>query len=511
MKENIFKSALLISVLTIIGKIIGFLRTIIIAYFFGADSTMDAYNLANGFVLNVLYALSTAVGLAFLPMYIEKKVNEGERGNAIFSSKILTATSFLIIVISVLVFVNSSLVAKVIAPGYTGVKLKQVAFYLKILSTGMVFSLLTSLLKSILDAEKVYGYGAFSGIIFSIITILFVILFHNLWGVMSLVISIPIAYFFQFILLGERTRKIVKIRFLFDFQDNEVKNLLKAALPVLLSNTTVEINQLVDRMLASGTKEGAVSALSYSANLSDLVISIFSASLITIFFTEFSNEAVKGNIETIKEKLKQGMRIICFILFPICGITILFGEDIVKIVYFRGAFSNEALSLTTIAVILYATCWIAINIEKLCMKTYLALGDTKTPMVISLIVVMVNIICSIVMVHFVDFAGIVLGTAISEMVAVILNIIFLQKKIGRIGLGNVKLKIGKMLLASFIMGGMLLILKVQIGEISALARFIVATIIGFLVYGFILLLLQSEEIKWILSEIKNRLIKKNII
>ena len=76
---------------------------------------------------------------------------------------------------------------------------------------------------------------------------------------------------------------------------------------------------------------------------------------------------------------------------------------------------------------------------------------------------------------------------------------------------NVKLKIGKMLLASFIMGGMLLILKVQIGEISALARFIVATIIGFLVYGFILLLLQSEEIKWILSEIKNRLIKKNII
>ena len=61
------------------------------------------------------------------------------------------------------------------------------------------------------------------------------------------------------------------------------------------------------------------------------------------------------------------------------------------------------------------------------------------------------------------------------------------------------------------MGGVLLILKVQIGEISALARFIVATVIGFLVYGFILLLLQSEEIKWILSEIKNRLINKNII
>lgn len=73
MKKSIFRSALIISVLTIIGKIIGFLRTIIIAYIFGADSTMDAYNLANGFVLNVLYALSTAVALAFLPIYIEKR------------------------------------------------------------------------------------------------------------------------------------------------------------------------------------------------------------------------------------------------------------------------------------------------------------------------------------------------------------------------------------------------------------------------------------------------------
>lgn len=216
---------------------------------------------------------------------------------------------------------------------------------------------------------------------------------------------------------------------LFDLKDKDVKNLLKAAFPVLLSNTTIEINQLVDRMLASGTKEGAVSALSYSANLSDLVISIFSASLITVFFTEFSNEAVKGNIEAIKEKLKQGINVICLILLPICVITILFGEDIVKIVYFRGAFDNQALSLTTIAVILYATCWIAINVEKLCMKAYLALGDTKMPMVISIIVVIVNIVCSIMMVHFVNFAGIILGTVISEVVAVALNILMLRKRL----------------------------------------------------------------------------------
>lgn len=400
------------------------------------------------------------------------------------------------------------LLPKIIAPGYTGTRLEQVGFYLKILSVGMVFSLLTSLLKSILDAEKIYGYGAFSGIVFSVITILFVLMFHDSWGVMSLIVSVPIAYFFQFALLGVRTRKCVNIRVLFDLKDKDVKNLLKAAFPVLLSNTTIEINQLVDRMLASGTKEGAVSALSYSANLSDLVISIFSASLITVFFTEFSNEAVKGNIEAIKEKLKQGINVICLILLPICVITILFGEDIVKIVYFRGAFDNQALSLTTIAVILYATCWIAINVEKLCMKAYLALGDTKMPMVISIIVVIVNIVCSIMMVHFVNFAGIILGTVISEVVAVALNILMLRKKIGSIGLNDLKLKIGKMVLASVAMSVVLWGLKMHMIENSAFLRFTTVTVAGFLIYGFMLILLKSEEMWWILNKMKNKLIKK---
>ena len=295
---------------------------------------------------------------------------------------------------------------------------------------------------------------------------------------------------------------------LFDLKDKDVKNLLKAAFPVLLSNTTIEINQLVDRMLASGTKEGAVSALSYSANLSDLVISIFSASLITVFFTEFSNEAVKGNIEAIKEKLKQGINVICLILLPICVITILFGEDIVKIVYFRGAFDNQALSLTTIAVILYATCWIAINVEKLCMKAYLALGDTKMPMVISIIVVIVNIVCSIMMVHFVNFAGIILGTVISEVVAVALNILMLRKKIGSIGLNDLKLKIGKMVLASVAMSVVLWGLKMHMIENSAFLRFTTVTVAGFLIYGFMLILLKSEEMWWILNKMKNKLIKK---
>ncbi len=507
MKEKILKSALVIGVLTVLGKVIGFFRTIIIAYIFGADSTMDAYNLANGFVLNVLYALSTAIALAFLPSYIEKKVNRGKKAVEDFSSKSLTVMSIFAIILSVAVFIGAPFLAQIIAPGFTGKQLEEVAFYLRILTIGMIFSLLASMLKSILDAERIYGYGAFSGIVYSVITIVFVVVFHVSWGVMSLIIAVPVAYFLQFVFLGFRTRKCVKIRPIFDIHDRDVVNLLKAALPVLLSNTTVEINQLVDRMLASGTTEGAVSALSYSANLSDLVVSIFSASLITVFFTEFSNEAVKGDIEAIKKALRQGISVIVLLLLPISVITIMFGEDIVRIVYFRGAFNEKALSLTTIAIILYAACWIAINIERLVTKAFLAFGDTKLPMVISILSVIVNIVFSILCVQFIGFAGIILGTVIAEIVSVGLNMFFLHQKIGALRLGDMKIKLAKMLLAAIVTGMVLMGMQVVLIDFSAFVRFVSATIVGLVVYSIMLMILRCEEIQWVIGMVKKKIKK----
>lgn len=507
MKEKVIKSALLISILTIFGKIIGFLRTIVIAYLFGADSTMDAYNLANGFVLNVLYALSTAIALAFLPHYIEKKVNRGEKEAADFSSKVLSVMTVVALVISVVVLFGAPVLAKVTAPGYKGEQLQQVALYLRILSLGMVFSLLARLLKSILDAEQIYGYGAFSGIIYSVTTIVFAIAFHASWGVMSLLIAIPVAYFLQFVFLAYRTRKSVKIRVRFDVYDKDVLMLIKVAIPVLLSNTTVEINQLVDRMLASGTTEGAVSALSYSSNLSDLVVSIISESLITVFFTEFSNEAVKGNIEAIKGTLKQGISVLCLLLLPISVITIMFGEDIVRIVYFRGAFNEKALSLTTIAIILYAACWIAINMERLFTKAFLAFGDTKLPMIISISSVAVNIIFSVLCVHFIGFAGIILGTVIAEIVSVGLNLFFLRKKIGTLKLGDMKIKLIKMILATIVTGIVLVGIQVVLANSTALVRFASATVIGLLVYSVMLIIFRCEEIQWVIGIAKKKIKK----
>lgn len=496
MRKTILKSAVLLSLFTIVGKGIGFLRMMVVAFLFGADYETDAYYLANGMVSNILYALTTAIAVSFLPIYIKKKVEKGKDETARYTSNIITVLSILSILVSLIVCIGAPFFAKLSAPTYNTEQLSQVTLYFRVLSVGIIFSLITSLLKSLLDAEEIYGYGALSGIIYSVVTMAFAVLFFKSLGIMSLVVSVPVAYFIQYIFLNVRVRTCVNIKFQFDLHDKDLKILILSSIPVLLSNTTVEILQLVDRMLASFSAEGAVSALSYSANLNDLVISVISSSLITVFFTEFSNDSVKSDFHGLKSNLKKGISMLCLILLPISLITVMLGRDIVKIVYYRGSFGKDALNLTSLAIIIYAVSWIAVSVEKLFMKVFFALNDTKVPMRISIIAVLVNIVASVLLVHFVGFAGIPIGTVCAEMVSVGLNIFFLRHKVGSIGFQKLISDIGKMIAAALVTGIVLYMLKIFLAGQSAIIRFGLASIAGIGLYVILLIIMKCKEIRW---------------
>lgn len=508
MKKTILKSAVLLSVFTIIGKVIGFLRMMVVAYIFGATSDTDAYNLANGMVSNILYALSTAIAVSFLPIYVDKKLSQGQEETNKYTSKVITVLSVLAIGVSVLVCVAAPALAKITAPSYSEEQLVEVILYLRILAIGIIFSLVTSLLKSILDAEKIYGYGAFSGIIYSIVTIVFAVCFYKVWGIVSLVVAIPVAYFIQYIFLNWRVRKCVRIKPLFDIHDEDLRILLRMSIPVLLSNTTVEINQLVDRTLASFSTEGAVSALAYSANLNDLVISVIASSVITVFFTEFAGNSAKDDMDALKANLRKGISVLLIILLPISLISVMFGEEIVRIVYYRGAFGNEALVLTTLGTVIYAMSWIVVSIEKLCSKVFFSVNDTKTPMRISICAVVFNTIMSIIFVHYIGFAGIVLGTVLAEVLAVILNLTLLHKKIGNLGLKSMGLDIAKMFCGTILTGVMLYVIKNLIVNQMAIIRFVTATIVGMIMYGAFLIIFRCREVEWIKNMVCKKVCKK---
>ena len=511
MGKSILKSTAILMVMAFAAKLIGFLRSAVIAYVFGATAGTDEYYLANVLISNIVFALMTALSVSFLPLYIDKLNRLGRERAAKYASKVTGILLVIAAAISLAVFAGAPLLAKISAPTYTPERHAQIAEYFRILSAGIIFMMLTRLLGSILNAEKIYGYNAVSGIVFSVTEILFVIFLSGMLGIKAVVIAVPVAYIIQYIVLRLRLSRTVELKPNFQWKDPAIKTLLLTAVPVLLSNSTLEINHLVDRLLASTQVEGGVSALSYAAVLFIFVASLITESINTVVFTEISERASRDDTKGIKELFTKGVSYVTVILLPITIIVVEYAYDVVNIVYGRGRFTQDAVVLTASVLAVYSTYYIANAVKGLSTRVFYSGGNTKTPMMVGVIAVVINISVSILLVKLIGFIGIAVGTAISAWTSMILQIYFLRKRYGAFQTGEML----KSLMKTAAAGAMMCVVTMGISFImkgmSSYIRFTLATIVGFAVYFAALSLMKSNETKIFYSAIKRKLFKKHSV
>lgn len=498
MNNTLLKTTSILMVLTFIAKVIAFLREMLIAYFYGAAASTDAYFLSEGLMSNILYALNTAISVAFLPLYIKRKKKQG-------SERFLAETLGMAILFAGLVFliinVCSKPIAAILAPQELMKQQGEISLYLKILSTGMFFSLMTNIFLNLLNAERVYGYAAFTGIIYSITIILFSLFFRNRLGILALVGAIPVAYLLQSIFLYLRSLKVLKVKVLFHLRSPDIKNLIKNSMPILFSNTVVELNQIIDRFLAGQFGDGAISALSYSKTLCSFVNSLFFTTIITVLFTEITyivNDKLK-----FQKEIQKGIACLFMITVPIVCSVIFLNFDIVKIVYGRGAFKYESIKTTSQALLYYNISFSFTIIHAFLVKAFYALEDTMIPMKNGIICMSINIVLSILLSRVIGFNGIAIGTSISTVLAVFLLYRKLKIKL-EIKPDKSFIKIyAKCLLGGVVSSMFFIFINQFLSFNNSLWKFLFCSLIIFVTYILSLIILKCEGILIILKRGKN--------
>ena len=155
-KKGIVQSISLIFVISLIAKGIAFAKTMIQAAYFGATISTDAFNMANGIVSNILYMLTTSIGVVFLPIYIQKRDNDKKGAVKLFATKIITAVLISSFFGVVILEIAAPKLIKIIAPTYCDDILNQTVMYFRILILGCVFAVVTALYQNLLNAEKIY-------------------------------------------------------------------------------------------------------------------------------------------------------------------------------------------------------------------------------------------------------------------------------------------------------------------------------------------------------------------
>lgn len=503
MKKNVLRATLVVFVLSLISKIIGFLKSIIQASYFGSTLETDAFNLANEFVNNVIFMFATAIAVAFVPTYIQRKKTDKTRE---FAAKSITGLLIIAIMLTVAFIIAAPVIVWVIAPGYDGYIYNLTIRYFRVLALCFVFALLTQLYSSLLNAEKIYGYSAVCSIVNSLILITFIIAFSSRLEVWALVLAVPVSFFSQFIVLFLKSRKYVRIIIRDGIWDESIKKILALAIPVLISQASVEINQVVDRALLISLGEGVLTAVTYSIVLYQFVSALITAPLSTVIFTELSEAAANNDHDGIKSIIHTCFKLLAFICVPIVLIICFDSVDIVSIVYGHGRFDNTAVKNCAIGLRMYSLCLLPVCFKTVLSRAYFATNNTKRPMIIGIMEVALNIMLSILFVRRFEIVGVVGATAIACCIFILVMIIDYSRKFICLLTKNNILSYWKIFISGLVTGVILQLIK-GVTTNSELTNFLFISIICFTVYLVLLLFLRESILIMCLKKTTNYTIK----
>lgn len=502
MKRDVLKATATVFTLTLIAKIIAFLKSILQASYFGATIETDAFNLSNGFVSNILYMITTALAVSFVPLYIQHKKISKDEGKK-FATKSATLLFFSAILLTALLVAITPVIIKVIAPLYEGETFDITVKYFRVLCIGISFSLVTNIFCNLLNTEKVYGFSTMTSIVNSFTLIFMIVVFSKSLGVWSLVISVPLSFFIQSIVLFWRSKKFVSISFKYGIRDRSIKLLFLQAVPILISQATVEVNQVVDRTLLTTVGTGVVTAVSYSAILYQFAQSLVAAPLSTVMFTELSEAAANSDKEKMGSILNNCYRILLLICIPIVVVIFFCSQDVVTIVYGHGAFTRDTIDQCSVGLAVYGFCLLPTCIKTVLSRAYYSLNDTRRPMVISILEVALNIGLSILLVKPFGIVGVVGATAIASIVFIIVMLIDYNVKYYKVLNGREILKYWKPVLCGVFIIVLFIIIK-DVSFYNSLINFIIKTLIAFVCYFGSLTLLKDSTMLVFVKRIAKR-------
>ena len=481
-KKGIIGTLVSVSGIVILAKVLGFVKQMATASAFGATIDTDIISMSESLIGNVDYLLVQALATAFIPTYIYAQKESKERSKRFVSN---TITVFLIVslLISLVFSLGSPIVARILAPTYSDELSAQLSAYIRYFAPVLAVIVELSIFNSLLKANEHFIAGELINVNQSVILIVLIILIGGTVGPDTLVIGFYAYAVFNLIFLMICARKYWGYVSGNPFRDENVKKLLKMMGPLLAGYSMVFVNQQVDKIIVSGLGEGTVTAMNYASVLSNFVAT-FIGSICGVLFTYITqNIADKKDKDAADLTMNSTIQMVTLLL-PISVLTVLNAEDIVTIVFARGEFGPDAVHKCALSLAGYGFMFVPYIIRELFSRFQYAYGDSKTPMVNSIISIVFNIIFSIVLSRFMGVLGVALATSISVLVCAVLNIVTSVKKNNHFNLGFLR-SLPLWLIGSAICVGVSLLGIYFLSAMNPLIRFVIVTAVSMILYCLI--------------------------
>ncbi|MFB4167175.1 murein biosynthesis integral membrane protein MurJ [Virgibacillus sp. JSM 102003] len=506
LKSKLGLASILFLFATIILKMSGLVRDMVIAYYFGDSYIADAYLAAFIIPNMIILFLTTGMKNALVPSYIQNlEENRGsEHLGQVFNGTVL---------ISIILSIAGTLLARfyipILYPEFNP-HAKEIAIWVSvILFSSIIFVGMNAVLEAFFDSVNKFSLSMVSQIIVVVSTILGAVLFADEFGAYSLaggyLIGTVISLFFKLVLVIPK--KVMKVRKNFDWL--EIKKFSIIFVPVGLTVAVGQINLTVDNIFASYFEEGVVTYINYAKNLVHFPQAIFGVTIGTIIFPIISKAHAKNDNDLFKKGVEKGLVMMFLIVLPsIMGLMLLM-PNIVEMLYQRGAFGSAATMSTSEVAYFYFGSVLFFSLHNIVNKGFYTLKKGHLIMLTGIFAIILNIILNYVFTLWIGYKGIPLASSVMALFYVGTCFLIFIKLVGGINLKFVGTEFLKVTIATLLMSAVVLWSKQLFGVMGNTVLIIIIVVIGCVTYFVIAVLLRIKALTVLLNRFSPKKFKKN--
>jgi putative peptidoglycan lipid II flippase len=456
-RASLVRSTGIVAFSTLLSRILGFVRDMLTAKYFGASGSLDAFFVA--FRIPNLFRRLVAEGaltVSFIPVYSDYLVNRGENEALQLAQKTLT---ILLVILSFLVTLGilfSPEIVRVIALGFSHPeKIEMTVALNRIMFPYLFFVSIVAFAMGVLNSHDYFFAPAFSPVLLNVGIIAGILVLSAsfseplygmalgvlLGGILQLLLQVPYL-----------VRSGFKLKLSLDLRHPGIRKIFSLVVPTLFGFAIYQINILMSTLLASFLPEGSISYLYYSDRLTEMVLGIFIVSIGNVILPAMSRISASNDMESLKSLYGTSMSAALFLAIPASAALMTAGLPIVSVLFMRDQFTPLHAVMTERALFFASMGIASIALLRITTPTFYSLKDTRIPVISSFISFVLNITLGYILMHTsLRHAGLSLANTISSTVQVIFLLAFLKRKIGGMGGGELWKSTAKFITAAAVM------------------------------------------------------------
>jgi putative peptidoglycan lipid II flippase len=506
--ERVSYAAGTVGIYTLLSRVFGLVRDVVVAWAFGAGMTADAFFVAFR-IPNLLRRLFAegSLTIAFIPVFTEYLHNVSREDAVRLARGVLTILTLLLVIVALLGVLFAPWIVRVQAFGFgdAGTKYELTVLLTRITFPYILLISLVALFMGILNSLRHFAAPAAAPIFLNVGIIVSALLVspHLSQPIVGLALGVLLGGLLQLGLqIPWLLQKGVSLVPLWIPRHPAINRIGHLMVPAIFGSAVYQINGFIQTLLASFLDEGSVSWLYYADRIVQFPLGVFAIAISTAALPSLSKQAAQKDMHDFRGTLDFALRLVFFISIPSSVGLLLLGRPIVEIIFERGAFNPMATAMTTKALFYYTLGLWAFSGTRVLVSAFYALQDTRTPVKVAIVVLIVNLALSLALMGPLRHGGLAFALSLASILQFILLFSLIRRKVDLFPLRPFLNKIGKYLCAAVVMAAVICGLMTAGSSVPSMQRgwlmalqIVILVFFGAGVYFIVARLVGCDEVR----------------